>query len=411
MLNGGAGTAALRLHLSLLKMGISSTLCCAEAANLPPKVVLTTGNPLFQWYLRNLAKMEYHVARLRNPTVTPPIPASLFGGIARSAIEAENPDIVNLHWIDNSFVSISDLKWLAKRKIPLVWTLHDMTPLSGGFSYREIRGLPPASFGPLVISGNAESTSNGLMTRRAKALRDAKITAVSPSEWLAEEARQSMVFSKHQVECIPNGLDLTRFQAHPKNEAKHFHRLPLDRKIILFGADGLMDPRKGAVHFRNAAVIADRTWDPSVPKPVIAVFGNTPDTTQIEWPWETHYIGKITDQHALSLLYSAADVFICPSREDNLPNTVIESLASGTPVVGFKIGGLPDMIKNDITGKLVDPYDESLLAEALKELCSKSLDEARKIQQACRNFAESNFSADLQARRYVDVYKKLLQTG
>ncbi len=402
---GGAANAALRLHEGLKRLGQESVFASRTTAVAAPDRVAVI-KPQGDWIARQAPRIEYHLARLLFPMVRPVLTRGLLPGFGLRAMEVVQPDIVNLHWVDHGMISTRDLARLAASGIPLVWTLHDMVPLTGGFGYREVVGLQPAALGPLTCGGTRAAASRALLDRRRQALESAHLTVVAPSHWLAEEARRSPVFEKHRVVHIPYGIDTSVFLPLNREAARNRWNLPQDARVILFGADTFDDTRKGMHHLKAALA---RMNPPPDGQPLLLVgFGNRADLKPDDFPIPVQGLGRLSSAEDIAMLYSAADVFVCPSREDNLPNTMVESLACGTPVTGFQVGGLMDLVLEGITGSLARCYDEAGLACALEQVLYAAPEKRAEMRYACRHLAEFRLNLGHQATGYEAIYRDML---
>ena len=191
-----------------------------------------------------------------------------------------------------------------------------------------------------------------------------RFTIVSPSRWLAACAQQSVLFTDAAVHVIPNPLDtVNTWRPIPRDVARVALRLPLDKKLILTGADGgLINPYKGGdlLRISLARVVTRQSGDVE-----LIIYGQGEPATGETWPCPVHWLGVVRDDRVLALAYSAADVMVVPSRQDNLPNTAVEAQACGTPVVAFDIGGLPDIVIHRESGWLAKPFDTEDMAKGV----------------------------------------------
>jgi glycosyltransferase involved in cell wall biosynthesis len=314
------------------------------------------------------------------------------------------PDIVNLHWVNNGLMRLETLRRL---DYPIVWTLHDMWSFTGGCHYtggcnryNEMCGQCPQ------LGSHSESDlSRRVWLRKASAWKYLRLQIVTPSSWMADCARASALFRERTIETIPYGLDIDIFKPLDRGFARHALNLPNDKLIILFGADsGTADSRKGFDLLSTALnyLARDEKLRPQI---LLAVFGRSLDGSGKTEGFETRYMGKLQDDASLALLYSAADVFVAPSREDNLPNTILEAMACGTPCAAFCIGGMPDMIVPGETGYLAAAFDPEDLARGIRQLLI-SLDKVG-LRMRNRNHATEKFGLMLQAERYQDLYQTM----
>jgi glycosyltransferase involved in cell wall biosynthesis len=228
-----------------------------------------------------------------------------------------------------------------------------------------------------------------------------KFHLVSPSKWLAEEVSRSTLMKRFTVTVIPNGLDTDLFAPRSTKELKETFGISEDNKIVLFIADSIENRRKGLQFLLEALSSIN---NPSKVTLLSVGGGNTNILTS----FKHIQIGSVQDERLLSMIYSLADVFVIPSVQDNLPNTVIESISCGTPVVGFNVGGIPDMVKDGETGLLAKLGDVAGLKAGIEEIITNTiLREA--MSENCRKLAVTEYSQLVQAKRYISLYESLIE--
>lgn len=314
------------------------------------------------------------------------------------------PDVINLHWISGGFIRLESL---ARIDRPIVWTLHDMWAFTGGCHYTGecARYLAECGRCPVLDSRRENDLSRWVWKRKSKIYADLNLTIVAPSNWLAECARSSPLVKNVRIEVIPNGVDIHRFLPADKRTARQLLGLPEDRKLILMGAVRTTeDVRKGFDLLVQALKhLSERKMIEDVD---IVIFGASRCPEDIDLAMPVHCLGTLDGEDPMVLAYSAADVFVAPSREDNLPNTVMESMACGTPVVAFKVGGMQDMIDHRQNGYLAQPLDTEDLARGIYWVLSA---DARRgaLAQAARKKIIAGFSIAKQAQAYLGLYKEL----
>jgi glycosyltransferase involved in cell wall biosynthesis len=397
---GGASRAAFRLHQGLREIGVASNMLVQYKAGNDDAVLLRGGR-LTNAARSRLDSLPLHLYSrpMRTPYSLEWLPERL-----ASRVRSVDADVINLHWICAGFARIETL---ARLKQPLIWTLHDMWPFTGGCHYDQECGRYRESCGacPQLSSRKDSDLSRWVWRRKSTAWRSLNLTVVAPSQWLAQQARASSLFKDRRIEVIPYGIDLRFFKPIPRPEARSALNLPQDRKLLLFGAiSPTSDPRKGFKHF-EAALERLRGTDLAQEIDVV-VFGGSAAATLSGF--RTYNLGFLDDDAALSTAYAAADVFVAPSIQDNLPNTVMESLACGVPCVAFKIGGMPDMIEHRRNGYLAQAFDLADLAEGITWALRDSTSQAE-LSVRARQKAEQEFSHEKQARRYLDLFKDALQ--
>jgi glycosyltransferase involved in cell wall biosynthesis len=348
--------------------------------------------------LRQVDRLPPRLYPRRKGLFTP----ALIPNPAVSLLRSRPYDLLHLHWVADGYLSIEELAAVRK---PVVWTLHDMWPFTGGCHYDEECGRYVQSCGqcPILGSHSSNDLSKLVLARKRLAWRRLNLTIVAPSKWLAECARQSSLFKKMQVrvEVIPYGVDTQIFRPRNREELRSKLALPTDRKLVLFGAThGTQDQRKGFHHLTAAlSKLRDRGLHRTVD---VAIFGSRTGPEEIEG-FKVRNLGILEGECTASEAYSACDAFVAPSTQENLANTVLESLASGTPAVAFDIGGMPDMIEPGKTGYLARPFDAEDLARAIEKTL---LDPT--LREGSRKKALKEYTLERSAESYRRLYAEIL---
>jgi len=405
-IQGGAARAAYRIHKGLRKIGVDSHLRVQIKMGNEPTVSGHSGKKtvLINKVRLLLDQIPVLLHRRHNKDVFAPawLPDRTW-----LKILADNPDIIHLHWITKAFIQIESL---ARFNKPIVWTLHDMWAFTGGCHYDVGCGRFRIHCGacPILESSQEHDLSHRVLSRKYQALQNLNLTIVTPSRWLANCAKESALLGGFRVEVIPNGLDLSLYQPMNKDKARVLLGLPTDKQLILFGAmDATDNKRKGFGYLQTALQELAKKWSE---RAVAIVFGafQPKKTPQMGLPIQ--YLGPIQSDEKLVALYSAADVFVAPSVQENLSNTVMESLACGTPCVAFDIGGMPDMIEHEKNGYLAKPYQSEELTKGIAWVLE---DQARWqfISQRARAKVEQKFELSHIARRYLALYEELLSSN
>lgn len=319
------------------------------------------------------------------------------------------PDLIHLHWVTNGFLRIETLNRLRR---PLVWTLHDMWPFTGGCHYSGECDKYEDSCGkcPMLGSSINKDLSRWNWNRKKKSWDNLNLTIITPSNWLANCAKTSSLFGNYRIEVIPNGLNLDVFKPIEKNSALEKLSLPQNKKYILIGSINIAkDKRKGANFFK--CIFQELFTDISEEnRPEFIIFGASESSDLLDFGLKSHFMGFIDNDKNLVTIYSAADVYAFPSTQDNLPNTVMESMACGTPVVAFDIGGISDMIEHKKNGYLVEPFDTEDFSNGIKWAIS---DERRLQSISCqaRKKVEREFAIENVALRHSELYSEILNTS
>ncbi len=404
---GGAARAAYRLHQGLEGIGVSSQML-VKNKNSGDLSVISVRQPLAKSFDKIISVLSNSPLRLypeRNSAIFSPqwLPDSLAAKVANI-----QPDIINLHWVCGGYMQVESVPKFDK---PLVWTLHDMWPFTGGCHYSEECDRYTESCGscPQLHSSKDWDLSRWVWRRKAKSWKNLNLTLVSPSAWLAKCASSSSLLKDYRVEVIPNGINTQKYKPINREWAREILNLPQDKQIVLFGcASGTGDRWKGFNLLVSALQSLSKSgWSDRIE---LLVFGSSEPSNPIELGFKAHYLGKFADDVSLAIVYAAADVFVAPSVYDNLPNTVMEAAACGIPSVGFKIGGMPDLIEHCSNGYLAKPYETEDLARGIAWV----LENPDRHQQLCiraRQKVEQEFTLEIQARRYLSLFSELASTA
>jgi glycosyltransferase involved in cell wall biosynthesis len=318
-------------------------------------------------------------------------------------------DILHLHWTNSGFLSIDNLKELVNSGKPIVWTLHDMWAFTGGCHYSGDCNHFTNQCGDcwlLSDAGKNDSSHQGWL-RKANLFAGAKnITFVTCSQWLAGVAKQSALLKDFRIEAIPNPIDTTVFSPQDETSTREKWGINPSAKIILFGAANINDKRKGLTYLVEALDILKSDY-PKADFIEVVIFGKNKHFDVHQLPFVVHAFNLITSQEDLAEIYSLADVFVTPSLEDNLPNTVMEAMACGTPVVAFNTGGLPEMIDHQQNGFLAAFKSAAEFAEGIFEMLYS--DRSETLALNARNKVLENYNNKKVAGQYIELYKSLVK--
>lgn len=389
---GGAAKAAYRLHHALLNAGEDSLMLVqrkrtqeAEIHRIPqgfPRLAMMLSQRLEVWQQAGQNQDFLDLAWWPN-------------GLSQH-INALKPDIVNLHWVSRGFLPIPALAYI---NVPLVWTLHDMAAFTGGCHYSAGCKRYEQSCGNCPLLQNPHENDLSRQTwERKSSWRGLKIQLVSPSHWLADCARNSSLFAQQTIQVIHNGINLNVFKPQ-ESKLREKLGIPADKHLILFGAfKSTEDKRKGIDYLLEALPKLSHQ------NAACIIFGADAPANPPALGLPLYYTGFIENEQAMAKLYAAADVFIAPSLEDNLPNTVVESLSCGTPVVAFNATGMPSMIEHQHNGYLAKPYDADDLAAGISWLLGDS-ERLANVSANARETALAKFDEQQMAANYQQLYR------
>ncbi len=401
-LDGGAARAAYRLHQGLLGIGLDSRMLVQSRSSDDRRVqgpdsafekIMARVRPTLD--LHPVKSYPNYGRKMFSPAWLP------FGGLA-DRINASDADVVHLHWITAGMIRLEDLD---KIKKPMVWSLHDMWAYTGGCHYDEGCDRWRTSCGacPILGSSKEKDLSDKVFRRKLDTYAKLKerVTIIGLSGWMAQSAKESTLLKDFRVEQLPNGIDTDVFKPIDRMEAKRILGLPTDKPLILFGAvNATADPRKGFPHLSDALQ--------ALPKGSVelAVFGASRPEQVPDLGHPIHYLGRFYDDTSLCVLYNAADVTVVPSLQENLSNTIVESLACGTPVAAFAIGGNGDMVTDGYNGALVPAFDPQALAKGIMDIVAGSQRSA--MRSNSRHMAMERFELISVSKRYEELYRKVI---
>jgi len=397
---GGAARAATNLLNSITREGISANLHVQRKSSSHPAV---SGLPEFPGKALGSARRILETifsgqCLAKNKGLFSPalLPDRLRGVISRS-----KADLVHLHWT----ARMMRLETLAQTMRPIVWTLHDSWPFTGGCflpgaceRYRDACGMCP-----VLSSHREDDLSRRTWQRKHEAWRNLNLTLIAPSHWMGERARSSALFQNRRVEIIPNGIDISRFTPVDPKTARHQFGLPQGKRLILFGAKSAVRDRNKGFHLLLKALQAAEVNDME-----LVVIGAGPGDRPSGLAVNSHFLGWQTDDSQLAQLYSAVDAFALPSLQENLPYTVMEAMACGTPCVAFCQGGVPDLIDHRNNGYLARAFDPKDFGHGLRYILTDPA-QRREMGALARHKIVTEFAIDRVATRHFQLYRNLLK--
>ncbi len=416
---GGAATAALRLHHGLRSISVDSRFVCCDSSDEADHIYTASlqRRPIRE-ILLSFVKQRLAIPDRSSAYGLSATPKHTFCELfsdCRSAVgrrrqfPCEPFDVINLHWI-SQFLDLETVLRTYAGKVPIVWTLHDMNAMTGGCHYDAGCGkfTDNCRECPHLMQPGVADASNSIFRAKERLLsliQPDDLHFVTPSQWLAESLKQSRLLSRFPVTVISNGVDPDLFRPISRSAAREVLGLSSDGHVILFVAESVSNPRKGFDLLSSAL----RSMRFEKPTTLLCVGKSKSGLPAIE-NVKTLQLGSISNALFLPIVYSAADIFVIPSRQDNLPNTVLESLSCGTPVVGFQIGGLPDLIQQGRTGWLAGTVSAESLAQSLslglRAVSQGSVDLS--LAQSCREYAVAKLTVSRQAENYSSLFSSLL---
>ena len=316
-------------------------------------------------------------------------------------------DVIHLHWVNQGFLSLKNLERICASGKPVVMTLHDQWYFTGICHYSsdcdkyrtQCEKCP-------MLKGPGIDLARRVYNRKRAIYEGRNITFVGCSRWMADLARKSSLTRGHTVTNVPNAIDTDVFKPMDKLEARRRHNLPMDKKLLLFGAQRITDKRKG-FDFLVEACEHISMHHPTLPGQleVVVLGGDAPSVKEL-LPLPVHIVNYLSNEDDIAQLYNAVDLFVTPSLQDNLPNTIVEAMSCGTPCVGFDVGGIPEMINHKQDGYVADYCDSLDFAQGIAWCLNPDRQPA--LSAAARAAALATYSQSVAATRYLSIYQSAL---
>ena len=322
--------------------------------------------------------------------------------------EFQQADVIHLHWINQGMLSLNDIHKIILTGKPIVWTMHDMWPCTGICHHaRDCNKYhDECNSCPYIYNGGRKNDLSNKVFLNKKALyKLAPITFVTCSKWLKEQASFSALLTGQQIIDIPNPINTNLFKPRKKIESRTKCKLPIDKKLILFGSIKITDKRKGIDYFIESCKLLVEKYPEVKDEWGIVVYGKHSDQLISLLPFKVYALNYISSEKELVDVYNSVDLFVTPSLEENLPNTIMEAMACGTPCVGFHIGGIPEMIDHLHNGYVAEYKSAEDFANGIHWALSEG--EYKALSEAARQKVISAYSENAVSKRYIEVYNRI----
>ena len=400
---GGAAIAALRLHDALQSSGVEASFLVHKKDHDETGVTALANG----YVEKKIAFAHFVAERLaflpfeKDPSIRFAFSPARVGVDVSSHPLLQQADVIHLNWINFGFLSLRSLEQIFDLGKPVIWTHHDMWAFTGGCHYSRAceRYQTHCQNCPYLKNPSATDLSSLLFERKLRLFQRANITLVSPSVWLGNIAQSSALTAHLPVEIIPYPIDSEFFKPVDKTESKIKLGLSPRKKWILFGSMNTQDVRKGFVYFREAVQSLSAYND----ELGVLVFGKNKPEVFDSLDLEVRALGALP-ANEVTAVYQAADTLVVPSLEDNYPNTVLEAMACGTPVVGFRTGGIPEQIAHLQNGYVADLQSAADLANGIRFVLLEADYEA--LSQDARQVILARNSYETVARQYNQLYTR-----
>lgn len=404
---GGAAIAANRLMKALSRNGVEAKMLVRDRATHDVRVVSLPADMKRRWHFLE-ERMRIWIANGFSK-------ANLFGvdiassGSDITSLQAfKEADVIHLHWVNQGMLSLDGLRAILGSGKPVVWTMHDMWPFTGICHYSDGCDRYTADCGDchLLRYPGERDLSRRVFDRKKAIYGGGDIAFVACSRWLASLAERAALTKGHYVTDIPNAIDTEVFCPGDKEEARLRLKLPADRHMLLFGSMKTTDKRKGIDYLIEASRLLAEKYPELADTLGVMVLGAASAEYAESFPFPIYCLGYVNDERELVDIYNAADLYVTPSLQDNLPNTIVEAMSCGTPCVGFDTGGIPQMIAHRVNGYVARYKSAEDLAEGIYTTlyCGE-------YDRMCRNAraeAVAQYSEPVAAARYVQVYEGLI---
>jgi glycosyltransferase involved in cell wall biosynthesis len=397
---GGGAIAMYRLHIGLKKSGIASKILCRK------KKLQSSDSTVIQRG-KSLERLETQIQRMTSRFGLNDIHCLSTFKINTSQTYLE-ADVLHLHCIHGGFFNYLALPRLTATK-HAVFTLHDIWPYTGhcSYSYDCDRWKVGCGHCPYPKNYPPIRRDRTALEWRLKnwAYDHSRLVIVSPSSYQTKQAKQSML-NRFPIHQIPHGIDTETYQPHDRQECRHLLGIPKQKNVLMFGATALNAVNKGGDLLVQAVELLPKSLKEET---VLLMFGEGGEGFQERVGIETVNLGYVHQDRFKAIAYSAADLFVQPSRAESFSLVVQESMACGTPVVAFPVGGIVDLVRPGLTGYLAKLEDAEDLASGIKGLLEdQSL--RNYMSQQCRRIAVDEYSLEVQVQRHVELYQQLCES-
>lgn len=405
---GGAAVAANRLMEALKNNGVKAKMLVREKETEQITVVGLPGSWRLQWHFLWERLVIFIYSHFRRDHLFE-IDIANSGTDITSLPEFKEADVIHLNWINQGLLSLADIRKIIRSGKAVVWTMHDIWPATGICHYT--RGCVAfhntcCHCKLLPDNGSHRDLSTKVFEQKKRLLNDSNVFFVTCSKWLENEAKKSGLLVGQHIQNIPNAIDTRVFHPVDKKKARQIAGLPVDKHIILFVSQRVTDQRKGMDYFVSAVQQLTERHPECREQLAIAILGGHAEevTQQLNLP--VYPLGYVNEERRIVAIYNAADVFVLPSLEDNLPNTIMEAMACGVPCVGFKVGGIPEMIDHQKNGYVATFRDAADLANGIHwVLDSEQYDQ---LSSECVRKVTTSYSQQSVAMKYIEVYNEAL---
>ncbi|NJL00687.1 MAG: glycosyltransferase [Spirulinaceae cyanobacterium SM2_1_0] len=394
-LSGGAAIAAYRLHQGLLAAQVDSQLLVGKVVSTGSRV---TAVPRRYWLDNQLSRLSRRFS-LNYVSIV-----SSFDLPHHPLVQTA--DLLHFHNLHTGYFNYLALPALTRQK-PAVLTLHDMWSFTGHCAYsydceRWRTGCGQCPYPQEYPEIHRDSTRLEWWLKRQVYARS-RLTIVTPSRWLQGVATQSLL-RQYAIHHIAYGIDTEVYRPRDRQQCRSLLDIAPDRHVLMFAAERLDNFRKGADLLREILLGLPAAYKA---KSTLLILGTGGEALAETVGIASHNLGYVDSDYLKVVAYAAADLVLFPTRADNLPLVLQESLACGTPMVSFDVGGVSELVRPGVTGYLARPHQTSDFRQGLIQLLD-SPDERERLGRNCRAIAVAEYDLHRQTQCYLDLYQTLL---
>jgi glycosyltransferase involved in cell wall biosynthesis len=414
---GGAAVAAGRLMRALRKQGVDARMLVRDKQTEDARVTALSPSLRhrfnFVW-----ERVVIWIANRFSRNNLFAVDIACCGTDITSLPEFKEADIIHLHWINQGMLSLQGIRRILASGKPVVWTMHDMWPCTGICHHARGGESPQTGYHagctayqtqcghcPYIYKGGSRHDLSCRIFRKKRSIyRDHALTFVACSHWLESLAQSSALIKGQKIVNVPNPIDTELFRPSDKQAARRALGLPENRQLLLFGSVKVTDKRKGIDYLVEACRLIAQQKPELTGALGVVIFGNNSQELQSLLPFTLYPLGYIKEEEKLVSVYNAVDTFVTPSLEENLPNMIMEAMACGVPCVGFRTGGIPEMIDHLHNGYVADYRSTADLADGM--LWNLQHPHPETLSLACRAKVESCYSESVVAGAYMNLYQQ-----
>lgn len=405
---GGAAVAANRLMEALNNNGVKAKMLVRDKQTDSITVATLKRSWRLKWNFLWERFVIYCHLRF-NRTNLFQLDMANAGSDITSTREFKEADVIHLSWINQGMLSLKGIRKILESHKPVVWTMHDLWPASSICHYaRSCHGFEKRCGNCCLLpgGGSRNDLSARVWKRKKSAYGNSSILFVTCSKWLEGQAKKSGLLVGQKIISIPNPIDTRVFCRTSRETARLAAGLPLDKKLILFVSQRVTDKRKGMDFFIPALNKLVEQHPELKDTAGIAVLGGQAEELAEQLPLPSYPLGYISDERKIANVYSSVDMFVLPSLEDNLPNTIMEAMACGVPCVGFNTGGIPEMIDHLRNGYVAEYKNVDDLTKGMEWVMLEA--DRNVLGEEAQKKVNANYSQHAVAMKYIEAYNQAM---